>query len=207
MAAGVVLLDRGLGLIALVLVAAAACAPARWRDAGRRLVAYLWMAFGLTVVAARRPCVAPLLARALSPLRWLGHGWVDARIDVLMVMVGRFGTNRRAVVAAFVGALLVQLVLVALLRGGRPSAWGAAESRRGPRRRPSQPPFQMLPLSINGFGVREAVFVYYFARLGLPADAALAVSLVATATLAVFSTTGGLAFLLRQRAGLAPPAG
>jgi hypothetical protein len=62
--------------------------------------------------------------------------------------------------------------------------------------------FQMLPLSINGFGVREAVFVYYFAHLGLPADAALAVSLVGTATLAVFSTTGGLTFLLRQRSGL-----
>jgi hypothetical protein len=50
--------------------------------------------------------------------------------------------------------------------------------------------------------VREAVFVYSFAHLGLPPDAAIAVSLVSTATLALFSTSGGLAFLLRRRAGL-----
>ena len=27
---------------------------------------------------------------------------------------------------------------------------------------------QMLPLSMNGFGVREATFGFYFGRLGLP---------------------------------------
>jgi len=43
------------------------------------------------------------------------------------------------------------------------------------------------------------VFAYYFRRLGLTMDAALAVSLVATATLALFSTSGGVIFLVRRR--------
>ena len=41
---------------------------------------------------------------------------------------------------------------------------------------------QMVPLSINGFGVREAVFTYFFKKLGLSVDAALALSLISTAT-------------------------
>jgi hypothetical protein len=61
----------------------------------------------------------------------------------------------------------------------------------------------MVPLSINGFGVREAVFTYFFNKLGLSVDAALALSLISTATIAVFSLSGGLLFLLR-RGGLSP---
>ena len=38
---------------------------------------------------------------------------------------------------------------------------------------------QMLPVSVNGFGVREATFSFYFTRLGLPIESALLVSLVA----------------------------
>jgi uncharacterized membrane protein YbhN (UPF0104 family) len=62
---------------------------------------------------------------------------------------------------------------------------------------------QMVPMSINGFGVREAVFTYFFKKLGLSVDAALALSLISTATIAVFSLSGGLLFLLR-RGGLSP---
>lgn len=39
---------------------------------------------------------------------------------------------------------------------------------------------QMAPISINGFGVREAVFASFFRRFGLPADAAVAHPLVST---------------------------
>ena len=38
---------------------------------------------------------------------------------------------------------------------------------------------QMLPVSVNGFGVREATFSFYFTRLGLPIESALLLSLVA----------------------------
>ena len=37
---------------------------------------------------------------------------------------------------------------------------------------------QMLPVSVNGFGVREATFSFYFARLGLPMESAVLLSLV-----------------------------
>ena len=37
---------------------------------------------------------------------------------------------------------------------------------------------QMLPVSVNGFGLREATFSLYFSRLGLPIEAALVISLL-----------------------------
>ena len=49
---------------------------------------------------------------------------------------------------------------------------------------------QMLPVSVNGFGVREATFSFYFTRVGLPIESALLVSLVATALVMLFSVIG-----------------
>src|SRR4029077_9850665 len=49
---------------------------------------------------------------------------------------------------------------------------------------------QMAPVSINGFGVREATFSLYFSRLGLPIESAVLVSLVPTALVMLFSLSG-----------------
>ena len=57
---------------------------------------------------------------------------------------------------------------------------------------------QMAPLSINGFGVREAVFAFFFRRFGLPIDAAVALSLVSTGLVMGLSLAGGYMFLRRR---------
>ena len=54
---------------------------------------------------------------------------------------------------------------------------------------------QMAPVSVNGFGVREATFGVYFTRLGLPLESALAVSLIGAVLIMVFSLTGAVAYL------------
>jgi hypothetical protein len=58
---------------------------------------------------------------------------------------------------------------------------------------------QMLPVSINGFGVRETAFVFYFSSLGLPMQSALLLSLVSTAVAMVFSLSGAAVYVLRGR--------
>ena len=57
---------------------------------------------------------------------------------------------------------------------------------------------QMAPVSINGFGVREAVFSFFFVRSGLGVEAAVAVSLLGTLLIMLFSMGGGALFLLRR---------
>ena len=54
----------------------------------------------------------------------------------------------------------------------------------------------LLPISINGIGVREGGFVYFYAKVGVAGDAAVALSLAYTLVLAVFSMLGGLSLLL-----------
>ena len=57
---------------------------------------------------------------------------------------------------------------------------------------------QMLPVSVNGFGVREATFGFYFTRLGLPLESALLVSFVGAALIMLFSVSGGVTYLVRK---------
>ena len=57
---------------------------------------------------------------------------------------------------------------------------------------------QMLPVSVNGFGVREATFSFYFARLGLPIESAVLLSLVATAVMMLFSLSGAAVYVSRS---------
>src|SRR4029077_20824010 len=58
---------------------------------------------------------------------------------------------------------------------------------------------QMLPVSVNGFGVREATFSFYFTRIGQPIASALLVSLVAQALIMMFSLTGAALYVWRSR--------
>ena len=51
---------------------------------------------------------------------------------------------------------------------------------------------------MNGFGVREATFGFYFTRLGLPLESALLVSFVGAALIMLFSLSGGLVYVSRH---------
>jgi hypothetical protein len=58
---------------------------------------------------------------------------------------------------------------------------------------------QMLPVSVNGFGVREAAFCFYFTRIGLPCEQAILLSLSATALVMLFSLSGAAVYVARGR--------
>jgi hypothetical protein len=55
----------------------------------------------------------------------------------------------------------------------------------------------MLPISVNGLGLREATFSFYFSRLGLPIEAALVVSLLSAGLVMVFSLSGAAVYVSR----------
>jgi hypothetical protein len=57
---------------------------------------------------------------------------------------------------------------------------------------------QMLPISVNGFGVREATFVAFFALAGLPAEAAMLLSFMATGVVMMWSLAGACVHVARR---------
>jgi hypothetical protein len=57
----------------------------------------------------------------------------------------------------------------------------------------------MIPVSLNGLGVRENSYVILFSRVGLDGEVSLAVSLVSFFIVFVFSLVGGLFFIFQKR--------
>jgi hypothetical protein len=57
---------------------------------------------------------------------------------------------------------------------------------------------QAVPVSFNGWGVRESVFVLYFKQVGLSQDSALAFSLVGAGLVLLLSLSGALVWASRR---------
>ena len=199
MAATVVLVDRAIGLAALLVVAAAGSWFAAHSGIPVPASNYVWIAAIGSVLAGLPTLVFPqLLGKILAPLAALHPELVGARVDRFVKTVERMGADPARLWQAIGGALVVQLILVAYHLAiahaiGTPLPW-----RLGLVIVPVSLVLQMAPVSVNGFGVREAVFSYFFAKLGLPADAALALSLLSAGLIMLFSLSGGVVFLLRR---------
>ncbi|HEX4915887.1 MAG TPA: lysylphosphatidylglycerol synthase transmembrane domain-containing protein [Vicinamibacterales bacterium] len=199
LATTVVLVDRAIGLTALLVVAAVG-AFVLWLAGiyvpGSR---WLWLSCAVLVLAAIFVIAMPdFVGHLLAPLRALNKPWVTERAQRLEEAVMRFGKARGVVAGAFGAAIVVQLAIVAFylltakgLSVPLPTLLGAVLI-------PVSLAVQMAPISINGFGVREAVFAFFFRRFGLPPDAAVALSLVSTGMVMGLSLVGGLLFVKRR---------
>ena len=203
LAATVVLVDRGLGLMGLVLVAATgATMAASVRHAATPIwPAWLWAGFFVAAAASVPAVLAPAgFGRLLQPLTVFHPEWVGGRIEKLTAALARFRDRPIALAGCFGGAIFVQATIVvfyftvsyALHLNVR--LWDLAVIV------PLSIVVQMLPVSLNGFGVREATFAFYFTRVGQSLESALLVSLVATALTMLFSLSGAAVYIGREHA-------
>jgi uncharacterized protein (TIRG00374 family) len=198
LAATVVLVDRGLGVLALGLLAAAGATMAH--TAGPFGATVVWsgvavlVGIGLTIVL--KPAALASLCR---PVRRLHAEWIDERLARLTGALDRFRSRPSALALGFAGALAVQALLVLF--------YAAIVHALGVRVGlddlavvvPASFLVQMAPVSLNGLGVREATFGFYFSRLGLPIESALLVSLAGAAEVLLFSLVGAGLYALRSR--------
>lgn len=202
LAATVVLVDRLLGLVALFVLASFAA----WLAARHGLVLpgarWLWVpplvAASALIPALRAP---QWLLRFGTPIERWGGEWARQRLARLSAACERFGRAPRPLLWTTAGALLVQALLVGFFvctawSLGIPLAVLTAACVV-----PLSLAVQMVPVSINGFGVREAAFAFFFTRLGLGLTPALSLSLVGAGLILLFSLPGGALFLLRHIRG------
>jgi uncharacterized protein (TIRG00374 family) len=207
-AATVVLTDRILGVTGLTFVAA--CGATATKHFGdnptiHSLPLWLWAGFLCVLAAVVIAVVAPrLIARLLQPLTIFHAEWIGKRIAEVTEALSRFRARPQALLGCFCGAVTVQLLFIAFYV----TVAHALDVAIGPWDLavivPLSLVLQMLPVSINGFGVREATFSFFFVQLGLPIAAALAVSLVGTGLIMFFSLSGAVTYALRP--GAAPAA-
>src|SRR5438093_6310085 len=189
-AAAVVLTDRALGLMALVLVAAmgASLASAVHPAALPIWPVWLWAGF-LVGAAASAPAVfAPAgFGRLLRPLTVFHPEWVGNRLEKLTDVLSRFKAQPAALASCFAWAVFVQVTMVVFYFTVAYALHLNLSLSDLAVIVPLSFVVQMLPVSVNGFGVREATFSFYFARLGQSIESAVLVSLVATALIMIFS--------------------
>ena len=199
LATTVVLVDRALGLSALVIIASSGALFASMLGMHIPGARWLWLATAAAAIAAVFVIAMPqLVGHLLMPVRALNREWLTERAQRLEEAVIKFRNAPSALLGAFGGALVVQITVVAFylltaegLSVPLPVFLGAVLI-------PVSLVVQMAPVSINGFGVREAVFAFFFRRFGLPTDAAVALSLVSTGMVMGLSLVGGFFFLKRR---------
>ncbi|MBE3134608.1 MAG: flippase-like domain-containing protein [Acidobacteria bacterium] len=197
LATTIVLVDRGVGLIGLVFVAAlGATVGSVFQDPTQQVTVpvvpwLLWLGFAVSAGLSMPALLAPTaVGRLLRSLGVFHRDWVEERALRVTRALARFAQTPRALAGCFVGALLVQTLLVlfyaAIARSMQipVSPWSLAVIV------PLTLLVQLLPVSVNGFGVREATFAFHFVRVGLPVESALAVSFVGAGLVILVSLAG-----------------
>jgi hypothetical protein len=198
----VVGIDRILGLGALWVLAAMAfvlAGPELRGLAGARSVlgglGLLFLALGITFFK-------PGIARRLMALSRLSTiDWIQERFEVVQDTVHSYRTQVQTVWLAFGASLALQALVV----------WyfvAVAGALRIPLPVPAAflmvplcTLLQAVPVSFNGWGLREGLFALYFAQVGLPRESALAFSLTGAGLIILLSLSGAVVWMARG----APP--
>jgi uncharacterized membrane protein YbhN (UPF0104 family) len=198
LAATVVLIDRGIGLMGLVLVAAVGATLSGSAGAAPAAPAWLWAGFGLATLVSAPAVIAPAgVGKILQPLTVFHPEWVGDRILRVTEVLGRFRERPSSLFNAFGGAVVVQALLVLFYAAAATSLDIPIAISHLAVIVPISFVMQMVPVSVNGFGVREATFSFYFKALGLPIEAAMALSLGSTALIMLFSLSGAAVWFVR----------
>lgn len=201
-ATAIVILDRAVGLLGLLLVAAVSGSFVVIRMAGPALpvsLPWLWLAFATATCGFLALLVTPhSMLTALGYVRILNREAIVIRVRKLVDMMLAFRAQPFALVSCFAGAILAQAVLVAFYVAVARSLDIPISPLHLAVVVPVSFVVQLLPVSVNGFGVREATFTYYFATLHLPIESALVLSVVGTGLVLLFSLSGGLLYVSRR---------
>jgi hypothetical protein len=202
----VVGIDRILGFGALYALAAAAFAlggPVVREFAGARVVlAGLAALFGALAYIFFRPGTARAM---MSASRLNRIEWVREQFEAAQGAVHAYRARMRTVWIAFAASLALQALAVwyyvAVARALRiPLSTSAAFLMV-----PLCSLLQAVPVSFNGWGLREGLFTVYFGQVGLPKESALAFSLVGAGLVVLLSLSGAVAWMGRTGAEPSEP--
>jgi uncharacterized protein (TIRG00374 family) len=202
LATAVVLADRGVGVLGLAFVAAcgSTLAARRSEAIGPLGPSLLWGGLAAVVTACVLVLTLPEHVGALArPLRVFHADWVDQRIETITSALRRFRGAPVSMAVGLAGAIVVQGILVAFYAAVAAALHLAVPIGHLAILVPVSFIVQMMPLSVNGLGVREATFGVYLTRIGVQLESAVALSFIAAALVMLFSMTGAAAYLARRR--------
>ena len=196
-----VFIDRAVGLIALAVLVIG-CLPLSWNLVLDQKGRYAIVLIGLGSIAAG----AGFLTLAWLPWSWL-DSWFPTRhlracsVVANQVIFGRATAPRIAVVSITIHVLAVVIIWLlaqSITAAGQPSQLFALV--------PPVMLLTMLPISIAGWGLREAAMTVAFGYAGLPEADGLTVSLLFGALVFAIGAAGGLVWIFSSEKRITPTA-
>ncbi len=195
----VAVLDRVVGFVALYFIASAAFLFGG--SLVRGLAGARVILLGLTAVFVVLGAIFLRSGMVTSIVERLGlrrFAWAYERFESVQGAVNAFRARKIAIVEAFVLSLGLQLLGVSyffmVARALKiPLEFGACLLMV-----PLCTLIQAIPISFNGWGLREGVYVVYFNQVGLPRESALAFSIVAAGLVVLLSISGLFVWLARR---------
>ncbi|HEY8536396.1 MAG TPA: lysylphosphatidylglycerol synthase transmembrane domain-containing protein [Vicinamibacterales bacterium] len=197
-AAGSVFMERNVGLGSLLVVAlvAAYLAPPVTL-LGVPLTVLVWLigaGYAVANLVLFRPHVYRIADRivAATPLARF-----RPRAASLYEAIEPYTSARHPMLLAFVLSFAHQIVVIAVVfLGARALALDVPPAALAVFV-PLVSLAGMIPVSVNGLGVREALYVLLFGRVGVPADAAVSLALLYLGVTLLASLPGGVAYLMQ----------
>jgi hypothetical protein len=194
----IVAIDRILGFGALYFLAA--CAYTLGGPQTRQLAGALPILIGLGLFFAALAYIffRPGTARRLMALTRLNNiPWARERFETIQSAVHVYRSQMMSVWVAFGASLTLQTLLVLYY-------FAVARALRIPLPLivcflmiPLSSLVQSVPISFNGWGIREGLFIVYFAQFGLGRESALAFSLLGAGLTVVLSLSGAVVWTAR----------
>jgi uncharacterized protein (TIRG00374 family) len=198
LSSAIIFVDRLIGFAGLFLLALGAVAFGSQIVKSLPRIDWLWVGLvGITTVVLVVLVVPEVVEWCLRPLRLTNSEWVKKRVGILTSALFQFRRQVPALLTALSISLLIQgsIVFFYFLIA---RAMGVAL--------PLDYCFLITPLvlvvqlfpSINGFGVRESAFIFFFRAIGLSAEQAVSLSFVSTGVILALSLVGGLIYATRS---------
>ncbi len=167
----------------------------------RALPGLNWLWIGLAAICAALLmvlAVPEVVEWGLKPLNRLSSAWITKRVGVVTSTLFQFRRETPALAKALGISLVIQGSIVFFY-------FLIAHAMSIPL--PLDYCFLITPLvlvvqlfpSINGFGVRESAFVFFFRIIELTGEQAVSLSFVSTGVIILLSLLGGLVYATRSR--------
>jgi uncharacterized protein (TIRG00374 family) len=195
----VVAIDRILGFGALYFLAALAYlvgdGVVRQLAGSRAVLLLLGAFFGLLAYVFFRPGTA---GRLMQVSRLARIGWVLEQFQIVQAAVHVYRMRDRSVWVAFLGSVVLQGLAVCYYYAIAHALRIALPLDACFLMVPLCTLVQAVPVSFNGWGIRESLFIVYFGQMGLPRDSALAFSLVGAGLIVLLSLSGAFVWMARS---------
>jgi uncharacterized membrane protein YbhN (UPF0104 family) len=204
LATAIVLADRVVGVLGLAFIAALGSTMAAQRN--DMLGPVFWAGLLGMVLAGGVALAKPDWIAALArPLRVFHANWVDRRIETATGALHRFRQAPGSMAIGFIASVALQALQVLFYASVAAALHLTVPLSHMAILVPFSSLVQMLPVSVNGHGVREGTFVAYLTRVGVQREGALALSLTGAALIMLFSMSGAAAYLARRHKPTAEP--